>query len=105
MRNSQRPPMNNQGAHSDSTSLSHNAMGHAPMDQHSQHILHSDAFTNWVIEKRIQEMIVFYNEEHALFAYLYELAHGSPSRAFLLQSNDLGTSLGTRGRFRAYGVH
>lgn len=57
-----------------------------------QEILHSDPFKVWVIEKAIQEKVVFYYEEHAVYAYVYELAHGSPFQALPSQPNDLGMS-------------
>lgn len=57
-----------------------------------QEILHSDPFKVWVIEKAIQEMVIFYYEEHAVYAYLNELAHGSPFQTLPSQANDLGMS-------------
>jgi len=52
-----------------------------------QEIRNSDPFQVWVLERAIQENIAFHNEEHAVYAYVYELAHGSALQG---QPNDLG---------------
>jgi hypothetical protein len=59
-----------------------------------QEIRTSDGFQVWVMEKAIQGNIVFHYEEHAVYAYIYELSRSSPSQALPGQPNDLGMFLG-----------
>ena len=87
---SQHLPINNQSTYSDPTLINYSGMDPA-MDQLIQEILHSDSFKSWVFQKAIQR-VVFYYEEHAVYAYVYELAYGSPLQAFLWQPNNLGMS-------------
>ena len=60
------------------------------INQLTQEILISDSFKVWVFEKAIQDMVVFYYEEHAVYAYVYELAYGFPLQAFPWQPSKLG---------------
>lgn len=55
-----------------------------------QEILNSDPFQVWVMEKAIQEEVIFYYEEHAVYAYVYELSRSSPFQALPGQPNGLG---------------
>lgn len=57
-----------------------------------QEIRNSDSFKVWIIEKAIQGT-AFYNEEHAVYAYVYELAHGSPMQYFWGQPHEFGMFL------------
>jgi len=70
--------------HNDSPNL----IDHPAIDQQ---ILYSDAFVVWLLQKTIQERVVFLNEEHALRKYIHELAYGSPSQVpFMWEPNDFG---------------
>lgn len=71
----------------DDISSDFNGMDRAAIDQQ---ILNSDAFKVWVIQKTVHERVVFFNEEHALYEYIHELAYGSPLRAFMWKPNNLG---------------
>jgi len=73
----------------DPFSLEFNGIDYAAM---YQHILNSDAFKVWVIQKTVHERVLFYNEEHALCQYVHELAHDFPLPAFMWEPNDLGMS-------------
>lgn len=58
-----------------------------------QEILNSDPFQVWVMEKAIQENVIFYYEEHAVYAYVYDPAHSSPFQALPGQPIGLGMFL------------
>jgi hypothetical protein len=77
-------------ARNDPFSLYHNAMDRAAMDVQ---ILNSDAFKVWVIQKTVEERVVFLNEEHALFEYINELAYGPSLQASTWETNDSGMFL------------
>lgn len=74
-------------ARDDLISSDYNGMDRAAIDQQ---ILNSDAFKVWVIQKTVHERVVFFNEEHALYEYIHELAYGSPLRTFMWKPNNLG---------------
>ena len=87
-RKPQHPPINNQAVQ---TELPLQIIGMDPtLNELIQEILHSDSFKVWVIEKAIQETVVFYYEEHAVYAYVYELSCGPLFHALPSQPNDLG---------------
>jgi hypothetical protein len=81
--------MNNQATYGNTFTLGYKPMDYFTIDQHQ--IVVSDAFKAWVLKKIVQESLFFYNEEHAISAYMYELGQGSGLQPFLWEPNSLGT--------------